>query len=238
MPREAFELEVDGQKVIGETFAPVGAYKHAVLFLHGWTGRPNVRAAEVLVENGYYVMTLVFRGHPGSDGDITKIVTQESLDDAKAAYDLLRSKITAGTPIVVVGSSYGSYIASLLSAEREVEALSLRVPANYTDDGYDLPKWGRGHEDPVVAAWRLQPLNSSGTKSLQAVHDFSGKIQIFEAEQDEIIPHQAVKNYVDAVSDQSKLEHQLMKGWPHSLGDNEPRNKEFQTILLEWLNRL
>jgi hypothetical protein len=146
--------------------------------------------------------------------------------------------IPAGTPIVAVGSSYGSFNAVLLTVEREVEALSLRVPANYQDEEHELPKWERGGEDPAILAWRHEKLDENATASLRALHSFPGKVQILEAEFDEVVPSQGVRNYGDAVKEPSQLEYHVMKGWPHSLGDHEQRNKEYQTILLEWLNRL
>jgi esterase/lipase len=232
-------LTVEGQKVAAKYFEPAEPIKKlALLFLHGWTGRPNEHAASFMASNGSPAMTIIMRGHPGSEGDIKTVTAKDSLQDAINAYDFLKSKITSDTKIVAVGNSYGGYISTLLSAERELAALSLRVPAGYPDDIFEQPKWGKGHEDSEVDAWRHTSVSFSENRAFGLIHKFPGQIQIIEAEEDAIVPSQTVKNYVDAVSDKSKLEYLLMKGWPHSLADHPERNQEFQTALLEWANKV
>lgn len=210
----------------------------AVLFLHGWKGVPNEEAAVVLAVRGYAAMTVSLRGHNDSDGDIRTISRQDSLADAIAAYDYLVSQLPKGYGIVVAGNSYGGYLAALLSAQRPITALSLRVPAPYVDEGFSEPQFGKGHDDPAVMQWRLAPHDYKGNKGFQAVHDFSGPIQIIEAELDDFVPHQGVENFRQAIKTNSQLDDHFMIGWPHSLGYEVPRNGEFQKILLDWLNTL
>ncbi len=239
MKRTTNHISVGSQKIKVELFEPTGWSKNqAVLFLHGWTGRPNTNAAMVLAEHGYTALTVVFRGHPGSDGNMSTITRQTALDDAIASYDYLMTKLPQGTPICVTGSSYGGYAAAILSSERELNGLSLRVAANYPDEGFELPQEGRDNTDPIIAKWRTEKLDSDTTKSLRALHNFKGKVQIFEAELDDMVPHQTIQNYVDAVSDKTVLDYHFMKGWPHSLGDQSERNLEYQQILLNWLETL
>lgn len=238
MTEEYVTLNVQGQKVTAKLFKPQGeAKKVAVLFLHGWTGRPNTHAAAFLAEQGYYALTLVFRGHEGSEGDIKTVTAGDSLADAEAAYDYLQQQLPAGVGIVAVGNSYGGYIATLLSTTRELEGLSLRVPATYPDANFSEPKWGRGHDDPAVATWRLTAVNPEENRAFRAVHNFKGEVQIIEAGLDAIVPHQAVQNYV-AATDPARLEYHLMKDWPHSLSDHPQRNQEFKDILISWLTKL
>jgi esterase/lipase len=191
----------------------------------------------MLAEKGFSAMTLSLSGHGNSDGKIEDQTRQKSLQETLAAYDLFKSKLPADTKIGVVGNSYGGYMAAILSTQREVACLSIRVPANYPDEGFEQPQAGRGHDDPAVAKWRLQKLNFNNTRSLNAIHQFKGPIQILEAEKDELIPHQCVQNYVDAVKDKSKLDYQLLKDWPHSMGPDPERNRQYQEILLSWLQQ-
>lgn len=229
----------NGQQIHAKLFVPsTNAKKLTLLFLHGWTGRPNEAAAEVMAQQGYYSLTISMRGHGESDGDIQTVTSKDSLDDALAAYDFLVKRIPKGTQIAAVGNSYGSYIAVLLSEQRELAALSLRVPAAYPDNLENLPKWRRGHEDPVINEWRKKPTNVAENRGLTLLHKFPGAIQIIEAEKDEVVPSQTVKNYVNAIADAKLLEYKLMKGWAHSLGGNDVWNKEFQTVLLSWANKV
>lgn len=232
-------LTVDNQTIRGKFYQPIGVPKKlAVLFLHGWTGKPNEAAAEVLAEQGYYAMTISYRGHNNSDGELKDISAKKSLDDSLAAYDYFVSHLPDDLQIVVVGNSYGGYMASLLAAERKVAALSLRVPAAYADGGFEEPRLGKGSENPEVMKWRLTPHKYTDNIGLTNIHNFAGPIQILEAENDDVVPHQTVQNYVDAVADKNNLDYQLLKGWPHSMGTDPARNREFQTILLDWLNSL
>lgn len=239
MTTEDHYLNVDEQKVKITLYLPDKKSKNqAVLFLHGWTGKPNSTAATVLADNGYVAATLIFRGHDGSDCALSEVTRQHSLDDAVAAYDFLREMIGASMPICVAGNSYGGYIATLLTAERRLNGLSMRVAANYIDEGFDQKQKGQGSENPEIAKWRLQKLGATETKSLRAVHSFSGKVQIIEAEFDDHVPAQTTKNYVQSVSIQSNLSYHLMKGWPHSLGLDAKRNEQFNAMLLKWLEEL
>lgn len=239
MTKGDIAFNVDGQKLRGRLYRPVGKAKRpAFLFLHGFTGKPNDRAAAIIAENGFYAMTFSLSGHNDSEGKIEDQSRGKSLKETLAAYNFFKSKLPLEVKIAAVGNSYGGYLAPLLSAEKEVGAISMRVPANYPDKGFDEPQIGRGHEDPRITRWRNQKLNSDGTKSLKALRDFIGSVQIIEAENDDAVPHQTVQNYVDAVSDKRQLDYRFMKGWPHSLGDHEERNKQFQELLLNWANKV
>jgi uncharacterized protein len=229
-------ITVSGQKVIGNLHTPNDKPKNVgVLLLHGWTGRPNEDAAEFLARHGYATITISMRGHGNSDGDIKLICAKNSLDDAIVAYDVLASKLPYNSPIVVVGNSYGAYIAVLLSGVRGVRALSLRVPAIYPDGQLEKPKWGKGHEDPAINKWRNRSCNFSDNEALKLLHDFAGKIQIIEAEKDEIIPHQTIENYKNSVASSSQLTYNYMKDWKHSIGKNPEIAEQFGGVLLDWL---
>lgn len=239
MSKQEFELGKKGQKIRGVLYLPDSNLKKiGILFLHGWTGKPNDRAAEMLASHGFYAMTFSMRGHNNSDGDIKKVSARDSLEDSKLAYDYFVSQIPKSTQVAVAGNSYGGYIASMLSGERKLTAVSMRAPASYLDYGFDLPRLGRGSEDPKEFKWRHAKVHYSDNKGYNQLHRFEGPVQIIEAELDELVPHQTVMNYADAVKDKTKLDYQFMKGWPHSLGDHPARNKEFQTIFLAWVKGL
>jgi esterase/lipase len=236
MTAKDVELFVNDQKLSAKLFKPDGTPKKlALLFLHGWTGQPNEIAAAFMAEQGYYCLTIRMRGHPGSEGDIKAITAADSMADAVTAYAYLRSQVPQGTGIAAVGNSYGGFIAAVLSDRLELAALSLRVPANYPDEHFHLSKWGRGHDDPLVDAWRYAPHAPADNHALGAIHDFTGPIQIIEGGQDKVIPHQTVQNYVDAASP-AQLEYVIMKDWPHSIGDNAQIQQEFHELLIKWVN--
>lgn len=236
---EAIQFEVDGNKLSGQIYkSEKSKLDLAMMFLHGFDGSQNTSAAQYLAKNGLYTMTFAMRGHSGSDGNINTISRADSLNDALAAYDLFKSRLPKDIKIVVSGSSYGGYITALLSQQRELDGISLRVPANYPEEGFNEPSIGQRHDIPGVMDWRRKKLDPEATKALQALHSFNGNIQIIEAENDEFVPHETVQNYVDAAGNKKSLEYHFMKGWTHSLGADELRNKQFQELLLNWAKRI
>lgn len=234
MTKQVISFEVGGLTLRGNLYVAENPKKLAVLFVHGWTGLPNESAAEVMAQNGYTCLTFNLSGHGNSDGQLENQSRQKSFQEVLAAYDFFNTQLPAGAKIATVGNSYGGYLATLLTTERPIDYLQLRVPANYPDEGYNQPQIGQGGDDPLVMKWRRQELDSAATKSLRALCNYQGPVQIIEAELDERVPHQTVQNYVDAVNNKTKLDYHLMKGWPHSLGLDAERNRQYQEILLNW----
>jgi len=232
------EIKVDGQTIRGNIYEAEDSNEDiGFIFIHGWTGLPNEDAAAILANNGFTSMTISLRGHNNSDGDINVVSRQDSLKDAVVAYDFFKSKEPKITRVGLIGNSYGGYTAALLSTERSIDCLSLRVPAGYPDEGFNEPQMGHGNDDPFVLKWRIQATAFADNIAYKAIHNFAGNIQIIEAEHDNQVHTQTVKNYVNAISNIDQLEYHMMKDWPHSLGRDPKRNKEFQEILLAWVNK-
>ena len=135
-------LHVDGQRLTGtllEPEAPVPGF----LFVHGWGGdqAEDLGQAEELARLGCICFTFDLRGHAGSDANRSDITRQNSLDDVVAAYDYLAAHpLIDMQAIGVVGTSYGGYLAALLTGVRPIRWLAMRVPALYPDAHWDTPK--------------------------------------------------------------------------------------------------
>ena len=56
---------------------------------------------------------------------------------------------------------------------------------------------------------------------------------IIESEKDDVVPHQTVVNYANAVKNRNRLTHTVMKGAPHSIKEGKFRDK-VEKILLNW----
>jgi esterase/lipase len=239
MQKEPVEFDVNGLKLRGNLYIPTAPKQLAVLFIHGWTGLPNDNAAAVLAKKGYQSMTFSLGGHNDSDGRLEDVTRQKSLNEVLVAFDLFINKLPEKTKIAAVGSSYGSYHSVLLSGQRDLAALSLRVPANYPDEEFNEPQINQsGDVAQNVMHWRRMKLEVSENRALADLHNFKGYVQVIEAEKDELVPHQTVQNYVDAVKDKDKLEYHLMEGWPHSLGLDKERNERYHSLLLNWIEKV
>ena len=232
----------DGQTIKGIIYKPQKLLETnpAVLFLHGWKSRQQTEShyAQVMAKNGFIAMTYDMRGHGDSDGDQEALTRKDFLIDAIAAYDYLLS-IPGVDPerITIAGSSMGSYIAALLASRRNARNLILRVPANYPDEGFSTQTLTDYTTSPIRVSWRTNPLSYTDSIVLQAVHTFAGNILIVESENDKLVPHQTIENYIAAVNDTQKLTQVLMKGAEHSISRDINRVDEYAEILRKWFKK-
>ena len=85
-----------------------------------WVRLPHVRPA---------------RPRPRPSVQYERVSREDNLHDVLAAYDLLRGQPAVDDQaIAVVGSSYGGYLAAILTSRRRVRWLGLRAPALYWDE--------------------------------------------------------------------------------------------------------
>ncbi len=136
--------------------------------------------------------------------------------------------------ITAVGSSFGGYLVSLLSAERSVKALVLRVPANYEDRGFTAPLHAHRMEKSRQE-WKLRMHSHDATKSLRALHIFKGRVLVVESEKDEIVPASVVQSYGNAITKKKQRTYKIMKNAPHSISRYPNFQRTYRKIVLDWL---
>ena len=241
MPKIAFK--VDGKKLNGTVFYPEESREKnpAILFVHGWTGdqENSFQYAKALTTLGYICLLFDMRGHGKSEGNIETFTIKDFFDDVLAAYEfLLNVNGVDEKNISVVGSSFGAYLLPLLSNRKKLKNLVLRAPADYPIDIFDKPKMQNSDStNPELVRWRKELKKPTESLSLQSLSKFSGNILIIESGKDDVVPHETILNYVNAVKNKNKLTHVLMKDAPHSLEEGEFRNKVEQ-ILIDWFTPL
>jgi dienelactone hydrolase len=222
-----------GFSLAGNLFQAAKPRNIAFLLIQGWTGHQNILLAQKLAAVGFTTLTYDMRGNRESEGNIADFSRADFIADALQAYDYLRQQVGEDVKIGVVGSSFGSYTAVLLAAERDVHCLSLRVPASYPDEGFNDPQLNQS-DTPELTAWRHKPLDYTQNRAFAALHNFTGLVQVIEAEKDELVPRQAPQNYATAVPDKSQLHYVVMKGAPHRL-DTPELQAEYERIMLDWV---
>jgi esterase/lipase len=174
------------------------------------------------------------RGHGESEGDIKTFTVRDFLKDVIAAYDyLLTLDGVDKENISAIGSSFGGYLLLLLSEKKKIINLSLRVPADYPNEHFDQSKYEASGDNPEIMNWRKTPKSVNASYALQALHTFSGNVQIIESENDTVVPHQTIENYLNALSDKNKLTYVVLKNAPHSLSEGHFRN-QVEKILVDW----
>jgi len=235
---EPVYLRVDGQHILGTLISP-GSLIPGVLFVHGWGGdqRQYQGRARQLAGLGCICLTFDLRGHAQTRAQHETVSREEGLRDVLAAYDFLAAQHNVDSQsIAVVGSSYGGYLAALLTSLRPVKWLALRVPALYKDTDWALPKERlKGQQD--LAAYRLLPVHPEQSRALQACQAFNGDALIVESERDNVVPHQVIVNYRDAFVNARSVAYRVIAGADHSLSSPACQNA-YTTVLIEWLTAM
>jgi dienelactone hydrolase len=235
---EPVYVRVEGEHILGTLISP-GALLPGVLFVHGWGGdqRQYVARARELAALGCVCLTFDLRGHAQTKTRYDSVSREDSQRDILAAYDFLASQHNVDVDsIAVVGSSYGGYLAALLTALRPVKWLALRVPALYKDSEWNLPKLRlRGEQD--LGQYRLQPVGPEESKALRACRAYTGDVLLVESEHDDIIPHQVIVNYREACISARSLTYRLIEGADHGLSA-EAMQSAYTLLLVKWFKEI
>jgi len=231
-------IPVDRQHVGGKLLLPPEAEgrRPAVLFVHGWgsSQRRSLGKGRALVGRGFVCLTFNLRGHARTRALRDRVTRAQNLRDVLAAYDCLvaRPEVDAAR-VAVVGSSYGGYLGVLLTTERKVRWLALRAPAIYKDEDFDRPK-RELNLDPELPAYRRRALAPDANMALTAAARFAGDVLVVESEDDTVIPHPVIANYLRAFGSAASLTHEVLAGADHGMSRAAWRHA-WGATLLRWL---
>jgi len=235
---EPVYIRVEGEHILGTLISP-GTLVPGVLFVHGWGGdqRQYHARARAVAALGCVCLTFDLRGHAQTRTQFESISREESLRDILAAYDFLAAQHNVDSDaIAVVGSSYGGYLAALLTAQRPVKWLALRVPAMYKDSEWSLPKL-KLQSEQGLEKYRLQPVTPEESRALRAARAFTGDVLLVESEHDTVIPHQVIVNYREACISTRSLTYRLIEGADHGLS-NEAMQGAYTELLVKWFKEI
>src|SRR4051812_6159385 len=137
--------------------------------------------------------------------------------------------------IAVVGSSYGAYLAAILTESRPVRWLALRVPALYRDEDWSLPK--QQLRKYGLDAYRRRTIGPDENRALGACAAFRGDVLIVESEHDHIIPHPVIANYMAAFERAHSLTYRVISGADHGLSE-ERWQGAYTTLLVAWVTEM
>ena len=234
---EVIDIAVDGQHIAGTLVAPATMVP-GVLFVHGWGGNQEqylARAREIAAL-GCVCLTIDLRGHARTEPQQGIVTREDNLRDVVAAYDVLaRRPGVDKSAIAVVGSSYGGYLAAILSSLRPVRWLALRVPALYKDEDWSLPK--QELKKYGLAAFRRGPVRPEENRALGACAAFEGDVLIVESEHDDIVPHPVIANYIAAFQNAHSLTYRVIAGADHGLSE-EPWQQAYTSLLVNWATEM
>jgi pimeloyl-ACP methyl ester carboxylesterase len=232
---ELVEIPVEGQLLAGTVITPVTPLP-GLLFVHGWgaSQQSYLARARELAELGFICMTFDMRGHASTDEQRDTVSREHNLRDLLAAYDMLAKHpaVDAGS-VGVVGSSYGGYLAAILTSLRPVRWLALRAPALYEDHGWEFPKVQLTNKMDLIA-YRRRLVNPEENRALGACSAFRGDVLIVESEKDEVVPHPVIANYMAACIQARSVTSRILEGAEHGLSD-EQWQRAYAATLSKWL---
>ena len=235
---DALEIAV-GEHLIAGTLVTPGTLIPGVLFVHGWGGSQQqylARAREVAAL-GCICLTFDLRGHARTQEQLKTVTREDNLNDIIAAYDvLIRQRGVDASAIAVVGSSYGGYLATILTTLRPVRWLVLRAPALYKDSEWTLPK-DQLRKLQELDAYRRIPVRTEDSRALLACAQFKGDALVVESEQDSMVPAQVIANYRQALMQAASLTYQVLAGADHALR-SEACQQAYTTLLVSWLSEM
>ena len=231
------DLTVEGQRLTGTLLQPEAPVP-GLLFVHGWGGDQDedLGHAEDLARLGCICFTFDLRGHAGSDASQDDVTREDGLNDVRAAYDYLASQpLIDPSAIGVIGTSYGGYLSALLTKDRPVRWLALRVPALYPDKDWDVPKAKLDKEE--VAAYRRQLRTPDEDRTLAACAVFEGDVLIVESGKDDRIPTEVILSYQAAFKRASSFTHRVIPEASHAMRDPS-HQRIYSTMLINWVEEM
>ena len=228
---------VEGQTIEGTILTPEKLVP-GILFVHGWGGSQehDLARARKISRLGCLCFTFDLRGHAATEPMRETVTREQNLADLLAAYDFLAGQPAVDkSAIAVVGSSYGGYLAAILTSLRPVNWLALRVPALYRDEDWDIPKAALDRDD--LNTYRQTWLSHSDNRALRACSKFEGDVLIVESECDEIVPHPAVGGYTASFRSARSLTYRMIKGADHALSAEKDR-AQYNKLLNGWITTM
>jgi dienelactone hydrolase len=235
---EPVRIPVDDEAIAGTLLAPPPTMP-GVLFVHGWGGSQaqDLERARAAAALGCICMTFDLRGHAQYIERANVVTRDDNLRDLVAAYDFLAGlRLVDRNSVCVIGSSYGGYLAAILTTLREVRWLALRAPALYKDADWTKPKRAL-HADPDLLAFRRRTVTPEENRALAACAGFRGDVLIVESEHDEVVPHPVAVNYVSAFAQARSLTSRVIQGADHALSSNEAA-KSYSSLLGNWITEM
>jgi uncharacterized protein len=185
--------------------------------------------SRLAVDLGITSVIFDYSGHGDSPFKLDTIRQAHHFLEAITAFDWIKAHYP-NRHIIVVGSSYGGYLASLLLAHRTFDALILRTPAIYKSSDFYTTYADRDRDSTKVFRSDTQALSTHPLWT--EVTPFKGSVLLVVHEHDESIPQATSTAYTAAF----KPEVMLMKGISHSLDDATPAQvDEYNQRICDWL---
>lgn len=223
-PFEEVNINVENGETINCLHFFHGKPKGVILFLHGkgtnlayWGGR-----AEMLVEYGYDVLVLDYRGF----GKSTNNLSEDNMRaDSEASYEYLKERYNE-KDIVIHGVSLGTAMASYLNAKKNPKCCILVSPYCSMIEVAHFNK-------PILPYYVLQMILRFPLYTEKFIAQAKSKIYIFHGTNDMLIPY-AHSEKILKIAEEKNVSVTLysLEGFGHDRMDEQ---KEYRTKVAELL---
>jgi len=208
-----------------------------VLWLQGFTSTIEghtegvVRLAEATSTT--FAM-LEYAGHGNNPIQLDDASRKQQFNEVTGVYDELKK--LGYTKIIVIGGSFGSYMASLLVSVREAQALVLRAPANYPEEEFELAyrDTAAARKDKDHYLYRQSIDENYSNNAIEEVRGFAGPTFVLEHEKDEVINASIPKSYYNAAQQGNYL---VIPGVKHS-PKQMPNPQEYFELIELWVTTI
>jgi uncharacterized protein len=235
---QIIDIEIGGEHIAGTLITPA-TWVAGVLFVHGWGGSQEqylARAREIAAL-GCVCLAFDLSGHAKTRPKHESVSRDANLRDVLAAYDVLAAHPSVdASAIAVVGSSYGGYLAAILSSMRPVKWLALRAPALYVDTGWETPKVEL-HKAQDLKTYRNSFVPAEENRALRACAAFKGDALIVESQLDHTIPPTVITSYREAFIQSRSLTYRVIEGADHGLS-KDASQRAYTSLLVNWMTEM
>ena len=177
---------------------------------------------------------LDYAGHGSHHVLLDDATREQQFNEVVGVYDEL---IKLGfKKIIVIGGSFGGYMAALLAGKPYIETLVLRAAANYPEEEFKLAfrDTSVGRKDFENFLYRQNIDEHYTNDAIESVRGFDGETYVIQHENDEVINSSIPKSYYNAAKHGNYIVIPKVKHSPKLMSDP---GKYFELIEL-WLTTI
>lgn len=234
LPPKKFEIECLGYKIAADLYEGVGDY--VMLNLIGY--KSNIDKYQEILSRvseatKATIITVDYSGHGRSPYDLEETRPAQHFLEVIESFDWLKENYKE-KKIIVMGASYGGFLATQLTKYREFDKLILRVPAIFKPENF-YTKWVN-HNNLDSNNYRTNATNLSEHPLLKRASEFKGRTLVITHELDDVCPANTTDAFIKALSAQ----HWEAKGFKHGFGEselNQDQKDEYYQKIIDWINQ-
>lgn len=191
----------------------------------------------IVSQTGMSALVIEYSGHGDSPFELKDTRPAQHFLEVICAFDWVQDMHT-DAKILVAGSSYGGYLAALLTNYRKFEKLVLRAPAIYEPAAFYTP-WASRIADPESSRTNNEEYRKdidalSKHPLLAIASSFAGQTLVVVHKNDEVVPRQTTDAYIKAF----KADSFVAEGFSHGVGNSfvsQQRIRHYQSRIADWL---